>query len=59
MGYEFFFATSRKASLTRNQLGLGQQPRESGVLLAQSSESRGDVGVEPTVGATPVVQRCR
>jgi transposase len=41
------------------QLGLGQQPLESSVLFTQFLELLGGVGVHPTVGAAPVVQRRR
>jgi hypothetical protein len=42
-----------------NQLGLGQQPLQSGVLLAQLFEFLGGVGVHAAVGTPPVVQRRR
>jgi hypothetical protein len=42
-----------------DKLGLGQQPLESSVLLAQLLEFFGGVGVHPAVSAAPVVQRRR
>src|SRR6478672_8455162 len=41
------------------QFGLGQQPLEPGVLLAQLLELLGGVGIHAAVGAAPVVQRRR
>ena len=37
-----------------DQLGLGQQPPQSGVLLAQRLEFLGGVGVHPAIRAAPV-----
>jgi hypothetical protein len=36
-----------------DQIGVGQQPPQSGVLLAQHVEFLGGVGVDPAVGAAP------
>jgi hypothetical protein len=41
------------------QFGLGQQPLEPGILLAQLLELLSGIGVHPAVGAVPVVQRRR
>jgi hypothetical protein len=35
------------------QLGVGQQPLEAGVLLAQLLELFGGVGIHPAIGAAP------